>query len=302
LIEQLQEEALDPKVALSDLLRKAKLCAVKLGLSDAATWVDHELNGYPAGVKLPVYRQLQGSAQYRTLFHGWLPLRFSDAQMNEMLSRALMGHSIAEIEQLLEYDDPIATYLPEQIELLRQAIPNEFTDAGVQLGKSALVGLLDAVRNRVSEWAVHLEMAGVRGEGRLSFSNSDREAAAHVTYNITVGGSVTGNVGSVSGHAVVNATHIGPETVQALSQLADSIRQSAGQMGLSAEAQGQLERDAVTLKEEVSRPTPDKTRLGKVLGSIKSIAENAAGSLAASGVLYVLARPEVAALIQRVMP
>jgi hypothetical protein len=58
LIEQLQEEALDPKVSLTDLLRKTKLCAAKLGLRGAVEWVDHELNGYPAGVKLPDYRQL----------------------------------------------------------------------------------------------------------------------------------------------------------------------------------------------------------------------------------------------------
>jgi len=301
LIEQLQEEALDAKVSLTDLLRKTKLCATKLGLRGAVEWVDHELNGYPAGVKLPEYRQLRGSAQYRTLVHGWLPLRFSDAGMNETLSRAMLGHPIPEIEQLLTYDHPVLSYLPEQIEMLRQVIPAAFTDAGVELGKSALIGLLNAVRSRVCEWAVELETAGVRGEGRLSFSKSDKEAAAHVTYNITVGGSVTGTVGGVSGHATVTATHVGSDTIQTLTSLAEQIGKVAGQMGLPAARQAALERHAAELKEEVGRPAPDASKLGKALASIKSVVENAAGSLLASGVVHVLARPDVAALILRAM-
>jgi AbiTii len=300
LIEQLQEEALNTNVTITSLLRKANLCAVKLGLNDAASWINHELNGYPPGVKLPDYRRPAGSPQYRTTFHGWLPLRFADAGLNEMLSRTMLGHPIAEIEELLSYDQPVVTYHAEQIEMLRQVVPAQFTDAGAQLGNSVLAGLLSAVRNRVSDWAIQLEMAGVKGEGNLSFSKHDREAAATVTYNISVGGSVVGNVGPVSGHGTVNATQVGAETIRRLTELADQVTQHAQELGLSSEDTASLERDAAELKREATSPMPDPSKLGRVLAHIGSIAEKAAGSLLAQGLLHVLGSPAIAALVHRV--
>ncbi|MDB5479306.1 MAG: hypothetical protein JWO83_359 [Caulobacteraceae bacterium] len=47
LVEQLQQDALDPTTSVSNLLRKVKLTAVKLGQGEVAAWVDMELHGFP---------------------------------------------------------------------------------------------------------------------------------------------------------------------------------------------------------------------------------------------------------------
>jgi hypothetical protein len=52
---QLQEDALDKGVSVSDLLLNAKLVATKLDLRDAATWIEHELNGYTDAPDIPEY-------------------------------------------------------------------------------------------------------------------------------------------------------------------------------------------------------------------------------------------------------
>jgi hypothetical protein len=46
LIEQLQFGAVDGSAPITDLLRKAKLAAVKLGADEFAAWIDLEMNGY----------------------------------------------------------------------------------------------------------------------------------------------------------------------------------------------------------------------------------------------------------------
>ncbi|MBA4043590.1 MAG: hypothetical protein C0471_04105 [Erythrobacter sp.] len=60
LVEELQRDALDTNVRVDQLLRKVKLAAVKLGLSDALLWVDEELNGYQDREELPDYRKTRG--------------------------------------------------------------------------------------------------------------------------------------------------------------------------------------------------------------------------------------------------
>ena len=48
LVEKLQIDALDQKVSISDLLRRVKFTATKLGLGSVEDWVEQELNGYQA--------------------------------------------------------------------------------------------------------------------------------------------------------------------------------------------------------------------------------------------------------------
>jgi hypothetical protein len=60
-VEQLQAAAIDPRIKVSDLVRRAKLVASKLGLGDFERWADAELQGYPAGAVIPAYRQARGT-------------------------------------------------------------------------------------------------------------------------------------------------------------------------------------------------------------------------------------------------
>jgi AbiTii len=58
IIEQIQLDALSKSVSVSDLLRRVKLAAVKLGLGQIEDWVERELNGYKTEV--PDYRVVHG--------------------------------------------------------------------------------------------------------------------------------------------------------------------------------------------------------------------------------------------------
>jgi AbiTii len=58
IIEQIQRDALDRAVSVSDLLRRMKLAATKLGLGAVEDWVEQELNGCKG--ELPDYRIIHG--------------------------------------------------------------------------------------------------------------------------------------------------------------------------------------------------------------------------------------------------
>lgn len=74
LIPELIAMASDPTVKTTDLLRKAMVAARLLKQPEWATWIDHELQGYPQSGDLPPYRVLQGELKVDVPGHGRLPL------------------------------------------------------------------------------------------------------------------------------------------------------------------------------------------------------------------------------------
>jgi len=57
---QLQSECLDPRVAISNVLRKALVVARKLGVKDFLTRIENELTGYTDPEAIPSYRRSHG--------------------------------------------------------------------------------------------------------------------------------------------------------------------------------------------------------------------------------------------------
>ena len=76
LVEQLQTDEIQRSTPVTDLLRKAKFVAAKLGDSELSAWADHELNGYfdIRTEDLPQYRQLRGEIKWLNPYKGWQSL------------------------------------------------------------------------------------------------------------------------------------------------------------------------------------------------------------------------------------
>jgi hypothetical protein len=290
LLEQIQQEALDPDNSLSDLLRKVKLAAAKLGVEDATRWVDNELNGYD--MEPPEYRTCTGEPRYFDNFHGWFPVLLSDREMQESLQTRKIGIPVSEIEALLDGKGELQMPFPPAVVATLQ----EWSGRSIRTGalffpRAVFARILDSVRNRVLDWTVELEKAGVRGEGKLSFSKHDREVASTITFNM-FGGSLTGNVGHVSGGSTVHATstQITAETLHGIRSLATQITEHAANMGLDLDARERIVTAASALREETARPQPIPSKMQQLLTSIRTIAEGAAGNLIASGVLHEAAK------------
>ena len=197
LVEQLQIEALDKNVMLSTLLRRAKLAAVKLGLSDAIGWVDAELNGYSD--EPPAYRQVYGQPVYWNPYHGWQHLAFEESSIANALASRWVVEPVTSLEETLSSDSQtmMLNYNNDVLIALNKMADLPITRAALSIGRGSLTAILEHVRNQVFEWALTLETAGITGDG-ISFSSEEKKIASNVPIHIgTFHGSF--NTGELSG-------------------------------------------------------------------------------------------------------
>lgn len=286
LIEQLQFGALDGTTPITDLLRKAKLAAVKLSTSDFATWVDLEMAGYMGQPSVPSYRRIRGSLKFLNPYHGWCPIVGLDNLEKDVVQ------PVGELMTLSVLESGFLTIgVPESIR--KSVWQNVGFNCDVQLhvGTVAVAGIVEAVRNNILEWTLKLEQAGIHGHG-LTFTPEEARAAQNmmVTNNyhgpvasVAQGSNVIGSVSQTNAsatpqdiaeaiarlvQALPTGQPLGPETNSAISDLANSemeLRAGRIPMGRISKAFGLLgkaEDLAIRAPEAAAR----LRELGQILG------------------------------------
>ncbi|WP_449471670.1 AbiTii domain-containing protein [Sphingobium chungangianum] len=209
LVEEIQAQALDPAVKVSDLLRKVKVAAVKLKLDDAVDWVDKELGGYMDVdiTDLPPYRRGHGTLIQQTPFsrramHG-------DTKMVGALSQVFLKEPISSLENLAASDGTKCSIgLEADLEhSIKKSMGIDNCSFNIDFGKNLVVSAVAVVRDLVLEWSLNLERQGILGEG-ITFSVEEKQKAAQVAQSITINGNVGSlHNGDVTGHQ--NRTVVG---------------------------------------------------------------------------------------------
>lgn len=216
LIAEIQQQALDPSTRVTDLLRKVKLAAVKLQLTDAVDWVDHELAGYREvdETNLPPYRRGHGTLMRSDRF-GRRPAT-GDTTSVAALSQVFLHEPLSSIEALASSEGTTCSIgLDAQREAaIKQAMGLTTCSFAIDFSKSMLVSVIDRVRDLVLDWAVSLERQGILGEG-ISFSMNERKRAS--ASSITIHGDVANlHSGNITGHqnrTVINSIDTSQNTL-----------------------------------------------------------------------------------------
>jgi hypothetical protein len=292
LIEELQRDALTPSVRVSDLLRKAKTIAVKLNLPDLEKWVENELNGYPPG-NVPDYRMIAGQVHYRNLFYGWYPVSFSSSETENAFAKRRVCQRVAELESIVANASGHKLQIPFSAEAKQMLMSGTGTDDDftVLFSASVVAGILDAIRTSLLDWALKLEKSGIRGDG-MSFSVDDQKKAQDVqaVYNIGNIQNFTGNMGSGSGNFTVEGNTINADAKDDIQGLIQQIRANREQLGLGPTSVQELSQTLDGLQQELENTEPSSEHISGFLASIRKIAEGAAGSLAAQGILFAISK------------
>ncbi|PTW47635.1 hypothetical protein C8J25_103356 [Sphingomonas faeni] len=206
LVEEIQAGALDRTVPVVDLLRRVKLAAAKLKLSDTLEWVERELNGFTCDYDgAPRYRiasgQLMGYSPYRGTY-----LAHGDPYMIAVLSTSFFREPIGSLESLINAEG-VTIVMPIDLKLAKGLAKNGAGEVyKVHFSKNVLVGVVDTVRNLVLDWAIDLEAEGILGEG-VSFSVEEKKKAADVAPNVHITNYGNFHQGDQNGHQ--NRTMIG---------------------------------------------------------------------------------------------
>ncbi|NUM77464.1 hypothetical protein HUU40_24145, partial [candidate division KSB1 bacterium] len=173
LVLELQQDALDSSVSVSDLLRKAFVVAKKLAIQEFYDWIDLELNGYTDVNKIPPYRIITGKIVSWNPYYGWIPVR-NNPQIDEMLSQRAITQSIGEIDKLINNGSSFEVPFDKEIELLIMRGSNIQLKPTLKIDITQLHKILEGVRNIVLKWSLRLESDGILGRG-LSFSKKEKQ-------------------------------------------------------------------------------------------------------------------------------
>ena len=175
---ELQREALDEKISIESLMRKAYLVARKLNLKEFEEWISQEQNGYKQEV--PEYRNIAGEIKAWNPYHGWIPMVLS-ADISDLVSKMPIPTSISELQDVYNSSEgtvclSVNGTLTEWFNSNMDFIPTKYQFFST---KSELYRIMSTVRNKILDWALLLEENGIVGEG-MTFTDIEKKIA-HTT-------------------------------------------------------------------------------------------------------------------------
>lgn len=290
IVEEVQRDALNHDLSVTELLQKCLVVATKLGQNEFVSWARVELDGY-RDKDVPEYRIVRGAPQVFNPYHGYQPLYFGDPKYAKQISEMKFNQPIGELEHYLRQgeksgsDSFQVSFSPDFEKILMDGMEIRLQPS-LHVNASQLRKIMDAVRKVVLEWSLKLETDGILGEG-MSFSPEEKEKAQSVTYNIK--NYIQGNI-EHSQIQVESSTSTQQATVKEfnITQLKDvlkALRSSLEEIGIDNDAKAELLAELVTLESQADSPKPKASIIRESLSFVRQILQGAAGNLVASGLL-----------------
>jgi hypothetical protein len=183
LVLELQRDALEKNIHITDLLRKALLVSRKLKIKDIEEWLNNELNGYSDG-SIPDYRLVRGELKVFNPYAGWNPVFLSDQEWQDLLCLRHVNLSVSQIENLIANSEGghfLIKYPGNAADTIMKMIGHQMEPA-LHASLHQLVRIIDSVKTKVMEFALDLESRGVLGEG-MTFTKDEQQLAQSITYN-----------------------------------------------------------------------------------------------------------------------
>lgn len=288
LVLELQKEALNPSVGITDLLRKSLVVSRKLGIREFQNWIEFELNGYSDQSKIPVYRNVTGQIKAWNPIHGWIPYMIDDVDMVNKISKRKINQPIGEIETILKADRNNSSFeipFPNSLELSLMKLCNLPLRPSLLIDRAKCYGILEAVRNIIVEWTLKLEENNILGEG-MAFSIKEKEVASAITYNIK-------NFISQGSHSQIQQDTANSSQslsnynidIDKLRYFVQIIKESIGNLDTSEQNKSELGADIDTIQTQILSPKPKTSIIHECLRSIRNILEGIAGNVLAARLL-----------------
>lgn len=191
LVNELQQAAMNKAIAVSELLRMAKVISAKLQLPEATVWIDLELKGYTDPTIVPQYRLVRMHVRQLNPYHGWQEINIQSGELRDAICNQQVFDSVPVIESPVERIDKEGGTIGRSLSIpveqfIRKQLPIQL-QLQAQTDASAFHAILDGTRTRILEWALDLEQKGVVGEGMTFSEGEQRRAAAAPVASITIG-------------------------------------------------------------------------------------------------------------------
>lgn len=171
LLRDIQSAAVNSGTPVTELLRRCKILAARLGSEEFGLWVDQELNGYQTTDGLPEYRivrEIQSAGNFSGPFgsglkNGLFPTAALSPEYREWARHEYLVAGAGVYEELLRRDDSEfhSPWPAELVALHGQRIYQRMNclSAWKVIPRGVLIGLTDAIRNRLLGFALEIERA-----------------------------------------------------------------------------------------------------------------------------------------------
>ncbi len=187
IVSELERDLISDNCNILNALRKAKVIALKLDLTEFGAWIDKELNGYSMEQEIPSYRIVKGILRARNPYAGWIPAIIDDERMEQDLCERKITSPIS---GLLNYcnDDTknLCLYFSGEAQSkLNKMFETEtlMMDFAVIVSNSSVKAVVESVKNYLLDKILKLEAKGIQGEG-LSFSIEEKSAARELSPSV----------------------------------------------------------------------------------------------------------------------
>ena len=280
LVEKLQLEAMDPKVRVSDLLRRVKFTATQLDLGKVEDWVDQELNGYSS--KPPDYRVLHGRPMCFNPYAGWQEL----GGAFDWMRRRANSQPVSSLESMSGAAPDVSLHMAFPHEITGKLNESNGTvgwNFDLVVPVSEAIRVLDQVRNLVLDWALNLQKAGIMGtEVSFNKDEKDKAQAASTTINIGSIGNFAGSIGqgNVSGNNSIRTADVQSVLTQLKPHMLDLVAAGADQKALSERI--------TALEAAVKTQDPDVFVVRGLVADLRNTLTGAAGNIIATGAIAAL--------------
>lgn len=181
----LQKELISTDCDVIVALRKAKVIASKLNISDFGLWVENELNGYSDN-NVPAYRKVRGLLKAKC-YHGYVTVSIGNSQLENIICEQNMQQPISQIMNFINDKDEgsLLLYPPGDVQLALNkcyniGYPTEFV---LCVEQGAMQKIIESVKNELLNWTLALEKKGIVGED-LIFSCEEKQAAKGLNYPV----------------------------------------------------------------------------------------------------------------------
>lgn len=277
----LQNDAMNREIKVSDLLIRSYVIAKKLEIKEFEIFINLELNGYDGVIdKLPNYRLILGElVASRYPFPGYIPFAIHEPSLNGIIRTARISKPLSEIEN---YYDDMETFIivklaPEIINFLNQYGDTRSFVPEIHLYKPQIQGILDSVRMIILDWTLELEKDDILGEN-LTFSSEEKaKANEHVTNYINI-------INSQLQVNTLNSTQNMQINTENVETLMESINDSLDELELSSNDVENVRSEIENIKSQLESSETDNSIIIRGLKTIGRIMENSSGNLLAEGI------------------
>lgn len=219
LLREIQAAAIDSTVDVMSLLRKARVLAARLGNSEFESWVLKELGGYSDNSDLPPYRIIAVRSKAHLLFPlnsqlsnapimpSQIPEKFRDLATTAYLKGPISSYADLVANKERDSDTALQAEWPQEVAVRfggKGYNAAQCLRAWQEIGSNQVTGVLDAVRNRILEFALQIEKAAPEaGEDSASSQSISQDQVTQI-FNTTINGDVHH---LSSGTSLVSHTH-----------------------------------------------------------------------------------------------